>query len=136
MKGGVFLDYYRGEKALEIREGVKIENRSKAVNALSFIFTVSVLNSCLCYRDLILLLMFMDVWLKLLLTWIDIDVHECMDERWFEVSIVTSIIYFVYSHRTCVKTIKNRTQILFYFILFIFSYFSVKSNNGYHTTPS
>jgi len=61
MKGGVFLDYYRGEKALEIREGVKIENRSKAVNALSFIFTVSVLNSCLCYRDLILLLMFMDV---------------------------------------------------------------------------
>jgi len=55
------LDYYRGEKALEIREGVKIENRSKAVNALSFIFTVSVLNSCLCYRDLILLLMFMDV---------------------------------------------------------------------------
>jgi len=47
-----FLLRQRGVWALEIRERgkrVKIENGSKAVKALSFIFTVSVLNSSLAY---------------------------------------------------------------------------------------
>jgi len=40
----------RGEGTRNLRgRGVKIENGSKAVNALSFIFTVSVLNSFLAY---------------------------------------------------------------------------------------
>jgi len=108
----------RGEGTRNLRgRGVKIENGSKAVNALSFIFTVSVLNSFLAYVTVTWCCCWCS-WmyeLELLLTWFDIDVHECMDERWFEVSIVTSIIYFVYSHRTCVKIIKNRVQ--FFFLL-------------------
>jgi len=87
------------------REGVKFENRNKAVSALSFIFTISVLNSSLAYVTVTWCCCWCS-WvyeLELMLTWFDIDVHECMDERWFEMSIVTSVIYFVYSHRTWVQ---------------------------------
>ena len=53
MRGGSFFELLqRGERALEISEGEKesnLGNGNKAVSALSFIFTVSVLNSSLVY---------------------------------------------------------------------------------------
>jgi len=56
MRGGFFffglLQRGEGTRKQRGREGVKIENGSKAVNALSFIFTVNVLNSSLAYVTL------------------------------------------------------------------------------------
>jgi len=116
------------------REGVKIENGSKAVNALSFIFTVSVLNSFLAYVTVTWYCCWCS-WmyeLELLLTWLDIDVHECMDERWFEVSIITSVIYLFYSHRTCVNKFKVR---IFFLLLHYRIMATIQHHHKRHRIP-
>ena len=50
-----------------------------------------------------------------------------MGERWFEMSIVTSVIHFVYSHRTWYSKEQSTMFffLFFYFILFLFFILSV-----------
>ena len=64
-----------------------------------------------------LLLMFMGIWIK---TYVNVIWYWCSwMYRWFEMSTVTSIIPFVYSHRNWYSK-EQSTMFFIYFILFLF----------------